>query len=177
MCYIANAVKQSNNMNTNNPYQLKNSDFTYKIDVVCPGCGKRALVSGLRPDEHITQNEARIRFSCTHCGYSIRYADTAKVTAFVNSKGIPVQTRVLYMNQPQDPYFCIDLWYRIETTWGLLWAYNLEHLEVIESYLSDKLRSRNGIPMQNNSIASRLPQWAKDGNHREVLMKLIQRVK
>lgn len=160
-----------------NPYQLKNIDFIGKIDVVCPGCGKSALVLGGQPDNPIAGSEDLVRFSCLSCGRSLRYADTARITAFVNSRGIPVQTRMIYLNAPCDPYFRYDLWYRIETNWGLLWAYNVEHLELIEKFIADKLRSRNGIPMQNNSIASRLPQWATESKHRETLLKLIQKAK
>ncbi len=81
------------------------------------------------------------------------------------------------MNAPCDPYFRLAAWYQIETPWGLLWAYNEEHLEVIERFVADKLRSRNGLPMLNNSLASRLPQWVTDSRHREAILKYIQRFK
>lgn len=81
------------------------------------------------------------------------------------------------MNGPCDPFFEFDVWYRLETTYGLLWAYNLEHLEVIEGYIADRMRSRNGLSYKNNSIASRLPQWVKEAKNRDYLIKQIKKFK
>lgn len=84
---------------------------------------------------------------------------------------------MLTMNSPCDPFFELDVWYRLETAHGLLWAYNLDHLEVIEEYIADRMRSRNGLPYKNNSIASRLPQWVKEAKNRDYLIKQIKKFK
>ncbi len=157
-----------------NPYQLKNSDFTDAIAVVCPRCSKKAIVSSRQSISNTVGFETAIQFTCTQCGYVIKYDNTPKFPVFTNSRGITKYARILFFNSQTDPYFNFPLWYIVETPWGIIWAYNVCHLEVIENYIASKNRSRNGILAQNNSIASRLPQWAKSANNRKTLVKLIQ---
>lgn len=164
-------------MTVKNAYSVRNEDFISKIDVFCPKCAAKAVVIGGKPYVNIREYESEVRFSCYVCGYALRYTDLAKPTIFTNSKGIPVKSNILYHNAPFDPYFTFPVYYEIETKFGDIWAYNLEHLQVIETYIGDKIRSRNGIPSQNNSIASRLPQWVKSAKNREYLLKTIQRFK
>lgn len=158
-----------------NAYTVRNGDFTEKIDVICPKCGERATVVGARVDAPVTEYEDRVRFACAACGYAVKYANTPKFTAFINSRGRPVRGRMLLLNTTCDPFFGFRLWYIIETPYGTLWAYNLDHLAVIEQYIAASKRERNGLPPKNNSIASRLPQWVKDARHRALLLKLIGR--
>ncbi len=158
-----------------NAYTVRNSDFTEKIDVVCPKCGHQATVVGARMDASVAQYEEHVHFSCATCGYAVKYGNTPKLTALVNSKGRAVRGRMLLLNTTCDPFFGFRLWYVIETPHGTLWAYNLAHLTVIEQYIADCKREQNGLPLKNHSLANRLPQWAKDTNHRELLLKLIQR--
>lgn len=160
-----------------NPYSLRNSDFTKKVDVVCPRCEKKALVIGSDLYIPTEEQEEKMRFSCTACGHAIKYTETPKMLVYVNSRGKPKYSRVLYRNSPIDPFFGFNLWYRIEANEGMLWAYNLEHLEVIEAYIADTVRDRNGLSNQNNSIASRLPKWVSAAKNREYLLRLIGRVK
>jgi len=160
-----------------NPYALRNEDFIDTIDVMCPKCKTKALVSGGKPYGYIKDYEAQVLFSCVACGYHIKYINTPVFTLYTNSRGMKKEGRILFMDAPCDPFFGFDVWYRVETRYGLLWAYNLKHLLVIENYIADRQRSRNGIPNQNNSLASRLPQWAKDAKNREYLVKMIERFK
>lgn len=159
------------------PYQLRNEDFITTIQVVCPRCRANSMVLGGKPYGNISEYEADIRFSCKICGFALKYANTPKFTTYINSKGQELKTRVLINNAPCDPFFGFDVWYRIDTNFGVLWAYNLAHLAVIESYIADTQRNRNGLPYQNNSIASRLPQWAKEAKNRAYLIKMIGRLK
>src|SRR5690606_39724750 len=147
---------------TVNAYTVRNSDFTEKIDVVCPKCGQRATCARARIDVPATHYEERVRVSSAACGYAVKYGNTPKFAAFVNSKGKAVRGRMLLLNAPCDPFFGFRVWYLIETPHGTLWAYNMEHLTVIEQYIANHKRERNGLPLKNNSLASRLPQWAKD---------------
>ncbi|MGA9211118.1 hypothetical protein [Kaistella sp.] len=160
-----------------NPYTVQNNDFISTISVACPKCNLQALVLGGDPHKAISEYEDEVRFSCTSCGYALKYANTPKFTIYTNSRGKDVTSRVLIKNSPFDPYFGFNVWYQIETTYGLLWAYNLDHLAVIENYIADSQRSRNGLENKNNSIGSRLPQWVKDSKNRAYLLKIIQRLK
>ncbi|WP_164122242.1 hypothetical protein [Sphingobacterium sp. xlx-130] len=164
-------------MKTLNPYIVRNEDFTDRIDVVCPRCEKKALVIGAGLYVPMAEHEEKVRFSCVSCGYAIKYENTPKTPVYVNSRGLTKYSRLLYPNAPIDPFFGFALWYCIEVNEGTLWAYNLEHLSVIEAYLKDSLRERNGLPYQNNSIASRLPKWVSAAKNREYLLRLIAWVK
>lgn len=164
-------------MKTRNPYVVSNNDFTERIDVVCPRCEKKALVMGIPAYAPITEHEKKVRFSCVSCGYAIKYANTPKMLVYINTQGKPKYSRVLYRDAPIDPFFGFTVWYRVDTTYGLLWAYNLEHLSVIEAYIADPLRERNGIENRNNSLASRLPKWVSSAKHREYLLRLVARTK
>jgi len=158
-------------------YTLQNEDFISTVYVVCPKCKEKALVLGGQPYKNIQDYEDEVRFSCTTCGYAIKYANTPKFTVDANSRGRNLTSRVLMLNSPCDPFFGFEVWYRIESKFGLLWAYNLEHLMVIENYIADTLRIRHAVPYQNKSIGSRLPQWVKDAKNRMYLLKLITKSK
>ncbi|MCW2262222.1 MULTISPECIES: hypothetical protein [Sphingobacterium] len=158
-------------------YTLRNEDFINTVYVVCLKCNAQALVLGGQPYKTIAEYEMEVRFSCTSCGFSVKYINTPKFTAYINNKGQAVTSRLLIQNAPCDPFFGFDVWYQVETKHGLLWAYNLEHLTVIESYIADTHRTRNGLPYKNNSIGSRLPQWIKNAKNRIYLLKIIARLK
>ena len=164
-------------MKTLLPYAMHNYEFTDHIDVTCPKCKAQALVLGGQPDKAITDYETEVRFSCTPCGFSLKYANIPKFTVYTNSKGQALKSRVLIQNAPCDPFFGFDVWYQVETKHGLLWAYNLEHLTVIESYIADIHRTLNGLLYKNNSIGSRLPQWIKNAKNRIYLLKIIAALK
>lgn len=157
-----------------NPYLLKNIDFVDSIAVVCPHCSKKAVVTGGQPESNTIGFEDEIQFTCVQCGNAVKYKDTPNFPVFTKGRGITKYARILFFDSQTDPYFNFPLWYIIETPWGNIWAYNLMHLEVIENYIATKDRSRNGVPIQNDSIASRLPQWAKSAKNRETLLKLIR---
>lgn len=158
-------------------YSLRNEDFITTIQVTCPKCKAQALVLGGQPDKAITDYETEVRFSCTPCGFSLKYANIPKFTVYTNSKGQAVTSRLLIQNAPCDPFFGFDVWYQVEMKHGLLWAYNLEHLTVIENYIAGKQRTRNGLPYKNNSMGSRLPQWMKVAKNRTYLLKMIATLK
>ena len=160
-----------------NAYTVRNEDFIKSIDVVCPKCHFKATVLGGKPYTNSGDYENDVAFSCTKCGYILKYTDTSKSSVQRNNMGNVIITRVLFPNNPIDPFFGFNVWYCIETKHGLLWAYNLAHLNVIQNYVADKLRSRNGIPYKNNSIGSRLPQWVKDAKNRDYVLKIIAKLK
>jgi len=162
---------------SNNVYTLRNEDFIYNIDVICPKCKTKAIVLGGQPYIHISEYESEIFFSCKACGFALKYSNTPNITVYTNSQGKDITTRILFPNNPVDPFFGYEVWFCIETKYGVLWAYNIEHLTVIENYIAETLRSRNGIPYKNNSIGSRLPQWVKDSKNRDYLLKLITKMK
>lgn len=160
-----------------NAYELQNGNFLDHIDVVCPKCAKKAVVTGGKANQYSVEDDQHIRCACNHCGYVAVLNEASKSTVFTNSRGVPVKSHILYFNNPCDPFFKFPVWYEIPTTHGNLWAYNLEHLTVIENFIADKIRSRNGLEIKNSSIASRLPVWASSAKNRDYLLKIINRFK
>ncbi|MFD6678424.1 MULTISPECIES: hypothetical protein [Micromonospora] len=73
---------------------------------------------------------------------------------------------------PNDPYFGLPLWISIECRGRVLWAYNAEHLDLLEAYVSARLRER-GQYMGSQTLVERLPAWIKDGKHRAEVLDAI----
>src|SRR3546814_18447317 len=117
---------------TVNAYTVCNGDFTEKIDVVGPKCGQRATVVGARLDALVTHYEEHVRFSCAACGYAVKYGNTPKFNAYVNSRGKAERGRMLMLNGPCDQFFGFSVWYLIATIHGTIWAYKLAKHKVME---------------------------------------------
>lgn len=92
--------------------------------------------------------------SCPNCGYLVK-------EKYIRTK------------------FDIELWLEINCCGETLWAYNENHLDFLENYVSAKLRERtleeNG--WKNRSLASRLPSWIKKANNREKILKCINKLR
>lgn len=139
-----------------------------EVFVRCPRCAGRAsvlpcpeeLADGTRHDVWL-----RRRFSCLGCAYTDlweapRLANNAR--AFPEFSG------------PNDPYFGLPLWLSTQCRGRVLWAYNAEHLNLLEAYVSARLRER-GRHMGSQTLVERLPAWITDGRHRaEVLDGIAQ---
>ncbi|WP_068664481.1 hypothetical protein [Paenibacillus oryzisoli] len=69
----------------------------------------------------------------------------------------------------------LNLWLRTNSCGHLLWAYNREHLDFLDNYITSSLRER--IPNRNQSLASRLPEWIKNRKNREELAKGLHRLR
>jgi hypothetical protein len=73
-----------------------------------------------------------------------------------------------------DPYFRLPLWLRADVRGHTLWAYNREHLAVLEAYVRAELRART--PNWNASLVSRLPRWLKAAEARQSVLRAIARL-
>ena len=78
-----------------------------------------------------------------------------------------------------DPYFDLPLWLQIVTRHGWLWAYNLEHLDLIRRYVQAPLRER--APWydhgQKMTLTARLPRWIKTAKHRDEVLRAVDRLR
>ena len=72
-------------------------------------------------------------------------------------------------------YGGLDLWLRTEVAGHVLWAFDSDHIDRLEQYVAATLRERT--PNWNTSFASRLPAWAKDRKHREVVLAACERLR
>jgi hypothetical protein len=71
------------------------------------------------------------------------------------------------------------LWLRTETRHGELWAYNLEHLDLIRRFVAADLRERapwydTGRKM---TLVARLPAWIKSAKNRGEVLRAIDRLR
>src|SRR5215203_4572804 len=73
-----------------------------------------------------------------------------------------------------DWYFRLPLWLEISCCGTTLWAYNQQHLEMLESYVSAKLRART--VKGRSSVLSKLPKWIKSAKNRAEILRAIAKL-
>ncbi|MBC2900559.1 hypothetical protein [Streptomyces cupreus] len=71
------------------------------------------------------------------------------------------------------------LWLQADTRHGELWAYGLEHLDLIRRFVAADLRERapwyeHGRKM---TCVGRLPAWVKSAKHRTEVLRVIDRMR
>ncbi|MFI6585127.1 hypothetical protein [Embleya sp. NPDC050493] len=143
-------------------------DFLTSVLVRCPTCDKAAhvvpgpeLVGVLDPDLFSPR-----RLVCRNCG-----------TAMKRGPGSVALHRD--PNEPAtDPYFGVRLWLQTETRHGWIWAYDLEHLDLIKRFVQASLRE--GIPWRDHgrkmTVVARLPAWMQQTRNREEVLRAIARI-
>jgi predicted RNA-binding Zn-ribbon protein involved in translation (DUF1610 family) len=139
--------------------------FQDKVLVRCPQCDSFAIVRCLNP-ENVSRFAPR-RFSCKACG---SYKDWAE-------SGI---SRTWKNEPPVDDYFHYPLWLQAPCCGQTLWAYNLEHLDFIEAFVSAGLRESQcdeNYHWSNRSLFSRLPRWIQSAKNRESILKVIKKIR
>lgn len=72
-----------------------------------------------------------------------------------------------------------DLWLRTETRHGVVWAYNLEHLDLLGRFVAASLRERppwyeHGRKM---TYIGRLPAWIKRAKNRDEILRAVDRLR
>lgn len=143
-------------------------DFYEEFLVVCPKCGGRAKVVideaefAKLPTRRLLKYRNRFyaprRLICLNCLHRDLW------------KGNQILTGVSV-----DWYFRLPLWLEIPCCGERLWAYNREHLDLIEKYVGAKLRERTS--KGRNSFLSRLPKWIKSAKNRDEILKAIKKLK
>ena len=109
-----------------NAYEKTLYEFLSNIYVVCPKCEQQAIV---RSKGHLIDVEAKeIKLICTKCGLNKYYSETSKDKWTAERSRIEYEKRNLIIGTNIDPYFQLPLWLQKEMPYGLLWAYNYEHL-------------------------------------------------
>lgn len=135
--------------------------------VVCPQCGKCAQAAPYQRTEGVRASSANTKMTCLHCGFAKQ--DRRHISFTLNPSP---------QNLPHDPLLQPTLWLQIPCGNHVLWAYNRAHLEYLELHVQATLRQRTHLPQwQNNSLMSRLPRWMTEANHREAVLKAIQKLK
>lgn len=130
--------------------------FADRFLVVCPRCDRCAVTSPIGKQHHIPI----ARLVCVTCGHTHERQASGWLTDIA-----------------EDWYFQLPLWLQCSCAGNRLWAYNLEHLAYLESYVRATLRLR-GTQSQgearNATLASRLPRWMTSAKNRQEVLKAIK---
>jgi hypothetical protein len=144
-------------MNKSNRFQDENlilSDFYKEVLVVCPSCTKKAIAT-----VNFETNKARL--FCTNCGYN------KEASTLVNKNAS--------LESPANQYFEAELWLKLPFKNEIFYAYNNNHLDYLERYISATLREhkdRTGF-----TLLEKLPKFYHEAKNRESLLKIIAKLK
>lgn len=121
-------------------------DLRGEVLVVCPSCGSCARVVWARG-------------VCGSCAW----------TATPSRKGFAY-------GSPEDPFLDLPLWLATSVGGETLWAFNAEHLDLLESYVSASLRER--VPDRKQySLVEKLPAWVKSAKNRDAVLAGLGRLR
>ncbi|MEV0375727.1 hypothetical protein AB0I10_39325 [Streptomyces sp. NPDC050636] len=144
------------------------NDFISWIIVRCPGCAKAARVV---PAPEDSDPRGRMLFRprrlvCRGCGLS--RVRSGRLVTLSHGTAQPAT----------DPYFGMPLWLQVETRHGWLWAYNLEHLDLIRRFVQASLRERApwNDTGQKMTLVARLPAWIKRAKNRDEVLRAVSRI-
>ncbi|WP_225800270.1 hypothetical protein [Streptomyces sp. NK15101] len=144
-------------------------DFIGSITVRCPGCAKAARVVPAPEGDSFPGGRVLFRprrLVCRGCGLSRVWS--GRRVALPHGTARPAT----------DPYFGVPLWLQVETRHGWLWAYDLEHLDLIHRFVQASLRER--APWydtgQKMTLVARLPTWIKRAKNRDEVLRAVGRI-
>ncbi len=133
------------------------SDFQDTVEVVCPGCGKKATAKS-------DQGKKEARLYCLQCGYT---KTTGTEMEILGMKG--------HFIDAAHVYFQADLWYAAPFKNEIFWAYNRKHLDYLESYIAATLREHKD--RSHFTLLEKLPRFYHEAKNREALLKMIAKLK
>jgi hypothetical protein len=133
--------------------------FTREILVVCPACDGTATV---RRESDWPFGDRRL--TCPECAHTAKW--TLRTPHYPEPTG------------PVEPWFGRPLRLRAPFRGHVLWAYNLEHLDLLEGYLAAGLRIRGTTgDCQEQTMMARLPAWLKSAGNRDDVVRTIRRLR
>jgi len=144
-------------------YETPFPEYCDEILVKCPRCNKSASVVPA-PGSDRSLFSAR-RLVCGHCG--------------LHRKAKTQSLRFSGSNAPTDPYFELPLWLQKAIGNNVLWAFNLAHLDFIESFVQALLRERRQGEhgWSNSGMVSRFPKWLKSAGNRARVLSAIEEMR
>lgn len=158
-------------------------EFGYEFLVHCPRCDSCAQVVPKKRED--THDFAPRRLICLKCGYTQDWHITGKSQSIeFNYYRPPRDPHSIWIGGSFDWYFRLPLWLQTPCCGKILWAYNKEHLDFLESYVKAGLREsfplkvyETGLVMwRNKSLASRLPTWMKRAKNCDEVLRGIERL-
>lgn len=154
---------------------LSIADFVDSFLVCCPECGGCARVTSDSTGRYTRVTD--VRLSCPQCHYMGRRAHSGFVTCYSSNSG-NFAPGMVGIGALVDAYFHLPLWLQTSCCGDVLWAYNINHLQWLKSFVSATLRTRaqNEHGWSNQSLASRLPKWVKSRNNRPKVLAAIAKL-
>lgn len=112
---------------------------------------------------------------CPACGGCARVASERGVCPSCAWTAVPSRKSLAY-GTPHDPYLDLPLWLTTRVGDETLWAFNAEHLDLLDAYVSATLRERvadrTGV-----TLVERLPAWVKSAKNRDTVLAGIARLR
>jgi hypothetical protein len=134
---------------------MRLAQYAELVLVRCPACDRCARVFCRREGNRYPDKP---RLTCTRCGLTRETAHPAY------QYGVPV-----------DPFFGLPLWLQTRCCGETLWALNLDHLNVLESYVGARLREKK--PNSAYTMLEVLPRWMKAAGHRAEFLRATARLR
>lgn len=128
-----------------------------RVLVRCPRCVGCATVIRPPVEGHRFVGDARV--VCSSCAYARRQ---------------PLRGQMY--GDLQDPIARLPLWLQAPCRGRTLWAFNAEHLAVLEGYVGAAVRERPAEPTAYTMLEV-LPRWMKLAKHRGEVLRVIDRLK
>lgn len=125
------------------------SDFYDEVWVVCPSCSQKAIA---RAD----YKNKKARLLCLSCSYN---------------KEMFIGNLIIAANY----YFVAELWLQHPFKNDLFCAYNGDHLEYLESYISASLREHKD--RTHFTLLEKLPRFYHEAKNRDALLAIIRKLK
>lgn len=138
--------------------------FLDEVLVRCPRCDALARVVPLADVTDRPSWLADRRLVCSACALSRTWP-------------APGARRECLTGTDVDPWFREPLWLRAEVAGHVLWAYNLRHLALLDSYVSATQRTKDRTPGRIHTLLNRLPTWMKAARHRDEIRTAIIRLR
>lgn len=144
-------------------------DFIGSILVRCPNCAKVAHVVPATP-------------GCRRRESDTVHAQVSCLPRLRAVTGLDRQSRPFSRGTAQpatDPYFGTPLRLQRETRHGWLWAYNLDHLDLLQHFVQASLRERAPWydTRQKMTLVARLPPWIKRARNRDEILRAVTRIR
>ena len=130
------------------------SDFFSEVLVVCPACSKKAMAK--------VDFEAKMaRLFCIACGYNKKKSTLISGTAS--------------LQMPANQYFEAALWLKSSFKKELFYAFNKNHLDYLERYITAILREHKD--RTHFTFIEKLPKFYHEAKNRDGLLKIIAKLK
>lgn len=132
------------------------SDFYKEVWVVCLSCSKKAIAKA-----NIENKSARLY--CPNCGYN----KEVSIESLMAGHG----TILVW---PAHRYFGTELWLEHPFKNDVFFAYNGEHLNYLEQYISATLREHKD--RTHFTLLEKLPKFYHEAKNRKALLTIIKKL-